>query len=186
MGDDGEQKKLSELTAAAARVLRMSHFTIERAPLIVLWLDVDGRIRRVNERGTELLGREREALQEMRFHDLVADGADALWKTLWRTSPDDVPCEAETVLQRGDGERFPADIAISYVEFDGQPINCAFLRDISERHHAERALRDALADVERLKNKLQAENVYLRDEIRTEHNFEEIIGSSPLDRKSVV
>jgi Transcriptional regulator containing GAF, AAA-type ATPase, and DNA binding domains len=32
--------------------------------------------------------------------------------------------------------------------------------------------------VERLKNRLQAENVYLREEIRTEHNFEEIIGES--------
>ncbi|HWP93291.1 MAG TPA: sigma 54-interacting transcriptional regulator [Thermodesulfobacteriota bacterium] len=40
------------------------------------------------------------------------------------------------------------------------------------------ALKEALSEVERLKNRLQAENVYLREEIRTEHNFEEIIGES--------
>lgn len=32
--------------------------------------------------------------------------------------------------------------------------------------------------MERLKNRLQAENVYLREEIRTEQNFEEIVGQS--------
>jgi len=40
------------------------------------------------------------------------------------------------------------------------------------------ALADALSEVERLKNRLQAENVYLREEIRIEHNFEEMIGES--------
>jgi formate hydrogenlyase transcriptional activator len=47
-----------------------------------------------------------------------------------------------------------------------------------ERLKAENDLRAALAEVERLKNRLQAENVYLREEIRREHNFEEIVGNS--------
>jgi formate hydrogenlyase transcriptional activator len=34
-------------------------------------------------------------------------------------------------------------------------------------------------EIEQLKNRLQAENVYLREEIELEHNFEEIIGNSP-------
>jgi len=33
-------------------------------------------------------------------------------------------------------------------------------------------------EVEQLKNRLQAENLYLRDEIKLQHNFEEIIGES--------
>lgn len=39
-------------------------------------------------------------------------------------------------------------------------------------------LREALDEVERLKNRLQAENLYLQDEIKVEHNFEDIIGGS--------
>lgn len=35
------------------------------------------------------------------------------------------------------------------------------------------------AEVEQLKNRLQAENLYLREEIKLAHNFEEIIGESP-------
>jgi formate hydrogenlyase transcriptional activator len=47
-------------------------------------------------------------------------------------------------------------------------------------HNAQQAeaLRQALAEVERLKNRLQAENVYLQEEITTTHHGGEIIGQS--------
>lgn len=50
---------------------------------------------------------------------------------------------------------------------------------INNAKHAE-ALKEALTEVEELKNRLQAENIYLQEEIKTEYNFEEIIGESPL------
>jgi formate hydrogenlyase transcriptional activator len=51
--------------------------------------------------------------------------------------------------------------------------------EAAHRREAEQTLRAALAEVERLRSRLQAENVYLKDEIQTEHNFAEIVGSSP-------
>jgi transcriptional regulator with GAF, ATPase, and Fis domain len=42
-----------------------------------------------------------------------------------------------------------------------------------------RELTEALEEVEELKNRLQAENLYLQDEIKIENNFDEIIGGSP-------
>jgi transcriptional regulator with GAF, ATPase, and Fis domain len=48
-----------------------------------------------------------------------------------------------------------------------------------ERQYAEERLQRALAEVEALKNRLQAENVYLQEEIQAEHPFEEIVGNSP-------
>ncbi|MGH7807512.1 MAG: sigma 54-interacting transcriptional regulator, partial [Thermodesulfobacteriota bacterium] len=47
------------------------------------------------------------------------------------------------------------------------------------------ALRRALSEVEQLKNQLQAENVYLQEEIKTEYNFEEIIGKSEPLKKAL-
>ncbi len=47
-----------------------------------------------------------------------------------------------------------------------------------ERQKAYEELRLALEENERLKNRLHAENIYLQEEIRREHNFEEIVGSS--------
>jgi formate hydrogenlyase transcriptional activator len=48
-----------------------------------------------------------------------------------------------------------------------------------EREQANERLREALSEVERLKNQLQAENIYLQEEIRSEHNFAEMVGNSP-------
>ncbi|NUQ41932.1 MAG: sigma 54-interacting transcriptional regulator [Calditrichaceae bacterium] len=49
---------------------------------------------------------------------------------------------------------------------------------VQEKTAATEALQGALAEVERLKNRLQAENIYLQDEIRFVHNFENIITRS--------
>jgi predicted ATPase/transcriptional regulator with GAF, ATPase, and Fis domain len=47
-----------------------------------------------------------------------------------------------------------------------------------ERQKAYEELRLALEENEQLKNRLHAENIYLQEEIRREHNFEEIVGGS--------
>jgi transcriptional regulator with GAF, ATPase, and Fis domain len=52
-------------------------------------------------------------------------------------------------------------------------------QEVERRTRAEEDLRAALTEVESLKNRLEAENVYLQEEIRTEHNFEEMVGGSP-------
>jgi PAS domain S-box-containing protein len=48
-----------------------------------------------------------------------------------------------------------------------------------KRQRAEAELKTALKQVQDLQKKLEAENVYLREEIRSEHNFDEMVGSSP-------
>jgi formate hydrogenlyase transcriptional activator len=47
-----------------------------------------------------------------------------------------------------------------------------------KRQRAETELQAALQQVQALQRKLEAENVYLQEEIRKEHNFEEIVGNS--------
>ncbi len=65
---------------------------------------------------------------------------------------------------------FDAEGLVSHVIGHGQ--------EISELKKTEEALRNALAEVEQLKNKLLDENIYLREEIKIVHNFEEIISTS--------
>ncbi len=57
------------------------------------------------------------------------------------------------------------------------------IEDITERKRMDMALRNSMAEVETLKDRLQAENIYLREEIKVEHNFEEIIGRSETIKK---
>jgi transcriptional regulator with GAF, ATPase, and Fis domain len=51
--------------------------------------------------------------------------------------------------------------------------------EVNRRKSAEQALRVAMSELEGLKNRLEVENVYLQEEIRTQHNFNEIVGNSP-------
>ncbi len=59
----------------------------------------------------------------------------------------------------------------------------ALSRDVTQRKEAELALQRALTELEQLKNQLQAENVYLKEEVSGEHGFKEIVGSSPAIRR---
>ncbi len=65
-------------------------------------------------------------------------------------------------------------------EIDEQRIAKGFgtVMDVTDWVEANRKLEAALADVERLKDQLQEENRYLRDEVRAAHGFGEIIGNS--------
>ena len=48
-------------------------------------------------------------------------------------------------------------------------------QEITDLKKSEKNLRKALDDVKRLKNQLEVENTYLQEEIKLEHNFENII-----------
>ena len=50
--------------------------------------------------------------------------------------------------------------------------------DITERKQAETKLQEAYTEIEQLQMQLQAESAYLQEEIKLEHNFENIIGQS--------
>lgn len=84
------------------------------------------------------------------------------------------------VFWKRDGSSIPVEyVSTPIVNEDGELEGAVVtFRDITERKRAEAELRDALVEIERLTEQLQAENQYLRQEIRGEHNFGEMIGSS--------
>jgi transcriptional regulator with GAF, ATPase, and Fis domain len=52
------------------------------------------------------------------------------------------------------------------------------IEDVTKQKSTELALRSALEEIEQLKDRLQEENIYLREEIRSSHNLDEIVGDS--------
>ena len=50
--------------------------------------------------------------------------------------------------------------------------------DITDRKQAENELKAAYLEIRQLQSQLQAESAYLQEEIKLEHNFENIIGQS--------
>ena len=51
-------------------------------------------------------------------------------------------------------------------------------KNVTELKKVQNALKDALTEIEQLKDHLEQENIYLQEEIKLEHNFENIIGQS--------
>jgi PAS domain S-box-containing protein len=106
------------------------------------------------------------------------------------------------------GSSLPSEISASVIDIEGTNNIVAFIRDISKRKASEKALQKmnevleqritertaalskankalhrALDEVEQLKNRLEAENVYLQQEIKLTHNFEEIVTGSDVLKK---
>lgn len=50
-------------------------------------------------------------------------------------------------------------------------------QEVARRRQAESKLHRALSEVHELKNRLEAENIYLQEEIRYEHDFKEMVGN---------
>jgi PAS domain-containing protein len=43
----------------------------------------------------------------------------------------------ETEHVRKNGERFPVEVSINYIEFEGESYHCSFIRDMTERKEAQ-------------------------------------------------
>lgn len=84
------------------------------------------------------------------------------------------------VFWRKDGSQFPVEYIATPIEQDGKIVGAVIVfKDISERRRNEQALKAALSQVERLKEQLQADNDYLRQELHSQSDFSEIVGQSP-------
>ena len=70
--------------------------------------------------------------------------------------------------RRADGETFPVEATLCPVELPGEDQYLLILRDLDDLRAAEEEV-----------DQLQSENTYLQEEIKSEYNFDEIVGTSP-------
>ena len=167
----------------AERLIRLSHFTIERAATAIYWVDSNASISRVNQAACQRLGYSMEELVGMTVQDISPDYPIELWPTFWEHLKREKATTFHTHHCTKAGNVFPVEIAANYIEFKGTEYCCTFVTDITERIRAEENLKNALNEVQKLKSRLQKENLYLQEEIKVEHNFEEIIAGSRTVRK---
>jgi len=148
---------------------------LSEGPLEGIAISEKGRILDVNEQMAKMLGYAHTELIGMHVSDLVAPESREL--VLGKIEAgDERPYEHMTI--RKDGSVFPVEVNGKTIPYKGRTVRVTVIRDITERKRADDALRNALAEVEKLKDRLQAENIYLQDEIKLAHNFEEFITRS--------
>ncbi len=85
----------------------------------------------------------------------------------------------DEVFWRKDGSCFPVEYVSTPIwEKDKLMGAVVIFRDVTKEKEAEEELRKAYLEVEKLKDKLEQENIYLQEEIKEKYNFTEIIGKS--------
>jgi PAS domain S-box-containing protein len=156
-------------------------------------VNAEGKTTFVNPAAERMLGWAAEELVGKEIHPIVHhthhDG---------RHYPDhDCPIYAafrDGAVHQVDGEVFwRKDGTPVWVEYTSTPIRdrgvvvgaVIVFRDVSQRREADEKLHAALAEVDRLRERLELENAYLQEEIRIETNPRGIIGQSEAIQKTL-
>ena len=86
----------------------------------------------------------------------------------------------ELKLQRQDGSALDVSLNVSAArdKKGGIIFSRSVLRDITEQKHSELQILKAHSEIKQLKDRIESESVYLQEEIKLEHNFDNIIGQS--------
>ena len=143
-------------------------------------IDLEGQIIEANDAFLRMLGYEREDLVSgrLRWTDLTPPewrAADAKRLEKVKLTGSLQPFEKEYF--RKDGTRVPVLVGVARFE-ETKNEAVVFALDTSEQKHAQANLQNALDEIKKLKDRLQDENVALREEVDHASMFEEIIGAS--------
>ena len=149
-------------------------------------LDRDGRITFGNLAAFDIVGWHTDDVLGQRAHDVHhhshADGSAypreecPIYAALKDGEIHHVDSE---VFWHADGTAVPVEYTSTPILKDGKPNGAVVVfRDISKRREIERQREDAYAEINKLKEQLEQERDYLRDEIDVTVNFDEIIGHS--------
>ncbi len=127
----------------AARALRLTQFTLDRAADAVFWVAPDGRFFYANEAACSSLGMSRRELLAKSLADIAPSYSRELFASLIATVDAAGAVTFETEHRHRSGELFPVEVTINHLEYAGREFYCAFARDIAERKRVERAQRES-------------------------------------------
>ena len=176
--------------SAQARLEQHYRELYRATPAMLHTVDRHGRITNVSERWLETLGYRREEVlgrlitefmgKEMqatlgggRLEDVIATGELEDEPRTYVTKSGEV-LEVEV---SANGDRDPSGAVVALLVAS---------KDVTERNRAERQLRAAFEENARLREELERERDYLREEVQVSMNFGRIIGESPALKQMLV
>lgn len=182
--DSGEQLDIAQLQ-------HRHHLILAAVGEGVYGLDTEGKTTFVNDAAVRILGWDEADVIGTYLHDLHhhshEDGSPyprqdcPIFATLQDGQVHHVDGE---VFWNSDGKPIPVEYTSTPILSGGSLLGAVIVfRDVSERRQAEQQRETDYQEINQLKEQLQQERDYLRDEINIQSNFAEIIGESePLKR----
>ncbi|MCO6488809.1 MAG: sigma 54-interacting transcriptional regulator [Phaeodactylibacter sp.] len=158
--------------------LQLSDEIINRAKDLIYLIDESGHFTRFNDSVLRELGYSREEFRRMSIFDLDVNMTPALWRQHWAEILEKGSFTFERTSVRKDRTQMPIEVTVNHLRFNNQDLNCAIVRDITERKKKQLALVEALNEIKQLKQQVEAENEYLQEEINRDFQFDNIICQS--------
>jgi len=129
--------------------LRLKQFSINQSSDAVFWIARDGDFIDINLKACGVYGYSREELLGLSVFDLTDEYTSESWEQRWLEVRESGFLRKEGHHRTKGGKRFPVDIAISYLEFEGAEYLCALVRDITARKRAEERISNLNQSLER-------------------------------------
>ncbi|WP_146875359.1 sigma 54-interacting transcriptional regulator [Halovibrio variabilis] len=175
------------------RIEKQNQLILGAAGEGIYGLDAEGKTTFVNPAAERILGWSTDDMvghdAHLMFHHAHADGSHFPVQQCpihAAFSDGQVHHVDNEVFWHKNGEAIPVEYTSTPIFEMGRLVGAVVLfRDIRERKRAEQQLRDALAEVESLKQRLELENEYLQEEIKAELNHHDIVGNSPAVAKLI-
>ncbi|MDO9119453.1 MAG: PAS domain S-box protein [Nitrospira sp.] len=121
--------------------LRTTQYAVDHAADSIFFIGDNGYFLDVNESACRRLGYTKEELLTMSVMDIDPDFLPAVWDSFWEEFKRTKLVHLETKHCSKSGEIYPVEVTANYLLHNGQEIDCAIVRDITERKQAEEALR---------------------------------------------
>ncbi|TKB79047.1 MAG: PAS domain S-box protein [Nitrospira sp.] len=136
------QEEIAERQRVEAR-LRTTQYAVDHAADQIFVIGPDGFFLDVNESACHRLGYTKEELLRMSVMDLDPDFPPAAWGECWARLTRAGQLRLETRHRTKSGEIYPVEVVANYLCHDGQELDYAVVRDITDRRQAETALRES-------------------------------------------
>lgn len=151
---------------------------IDNAEDMIYVYDINGKLIHYSYSLIKQLGYTKKQLDAANIYDLDPSVTKDWWKNHMKEIINKGSLHFEWLAVRKDGTKFPVDITANHVIYEGVNLNCAIVRNITERKMRDLKLYEALEEIKSLKVKLENENEYLQEELNKKINFDNIICES--------
>jgi PAS domain S-box-containing protein len=177
--DIDDRKRAEDALRSNEQSLRL---IVDSIPGFVSTANAAGEVELVNRQVLEYFGKTTEELKNWATSDaLHPDDLPRLTDAYRHSIETGLPRDVETRSRGADGVyRWFHLRSCPQLDAEGRVVRWYTLAtDIDKRKRAEAELEKAFEEIKRLKDRLQDENVVLREQIDEAFMFEEIVGSSP-------
>ncbi len=152
---------------------------LQGMPELAYVFNKEGRMLMWNKNIETVLGYSKEEL----YHKFISDFIDETdrvktMEAMYRIFQEKTEQTVEYNLLTKSGKKLPYIGSGSLAIVDNQEYFVGIAINLSKLKTTEKVLKNVIAELENLKDRLQSENIYLREEIKSQHDFDDIIGES--------